>query len=121
LKNKIDQVQCTFMSWVTKEELHEVLDKFAEEIAIVKDTAGAKSKYTCLLCGKPRTHVSGMIRTSASDDGEEDELPKSGSRPAAGTGRPNTATPRLRMPTDRPKRPHPRDVVQLVCLDHASK
>jgi hypothetical protein len=61
LKTKIEDVQSTFMGWITREELQQVLERFAESLAEIKDTAGGSSKYKCLLCGQPRTHVSGMI------------------------------------------------------------
>ena len=53
LKEKIQQIQCTFMGWVTREELQEVLEKFVDQLADVNDTAVGSSKYKCLLCGKP--------------------------------------------------------------------
>jgi hypothetical protein len=115
LKNRIDQAQGTFMDWITREELHEVLEKFAEQLANVKDTAGAKSKYRCLLCGKPRSHLAGMIFTPGLDEFEDfarpQEKEKKGSRPntrreSAHTGRPRKAGMAA-----------PRDVVQLLKAD----
>ena len=61
MNEKIDNLQCSFLEWVTRDELELVLQNFAQVVADVKDTAAAKSKYTCLLCGKPRNHLSGMI------------------------------------------------------------
>jgi hypothetical protein len=114
VKSKVDQVQCTLMSWVTREELKEVLEKFAEQLAEVKDTAGAKSRYRCLLCGKPRTHLSGMI-VGAGLEEIDAEKPKKSARPA-------TATPRVTTPLEATRvvgtaRPPPRDVIQLLTAE----
>ncbi|KAH0795843.1 hypothetical protein GPJ56_000210 [Histomonas meleagridis] len=75
LNEKIEQIQTTFLGWVTRDELQEALQLFAEQMKEVKDTAVGSSKYRCLLCGKPRTHVSGMIINGNSDD-DEDEIDK---------------------------------------------
>jgi hypothetical protein len=115
LKNRIDQTQGTFMDWITREELHEVLEKFAEQLASVKDTAGTKSKYRCLLCGKPRSHLAGMILAPALDEFDDFARPKEKEKKAS---RPNTRGGSAH--TDRPTRSGtsaPRDVVQLLKAD----
>jgi hypothetical protein len=111
LKTKIDDIQCTFMGWVTREELTEVLEKFAQQLAEVKDTAGAKSKYRCLLCGKPRTHVAGMFVSPPADD-SEDENDKPTEKPPP--------VPRGSAQADRKRKvgvARPRDVVQLLMTE----
>jgi hypothetical protein len=115
LKHRIDQTQGTIMDWITREELREVLEKFAEHLATVKDTAGAKSKYRCLLCGKPRSHLAGMILTPALDEFDDFARPKEtekrGSRPNTRVGSAHTDRP-MRSGTARP-----RDVIQLLKAD----
>lgn len=61
MNEKIDNVQCSFLQWVTRDELELVLQKFLELITDVKDTAATKAKYHCLLCGRPRNHLAGML------------------------------------------------------------
>jgi hypothetical protein len=90
------------MGWVTREELRDALEKFAGQIAEVKDTAGAKSKYRCLLCGKPKTHVAGML-VNGPEEFEEEEKPRTSVKQI----HPNT-TEKSRVP------PPPRDVIQLL-------
>jgi hypothetical protein len=110
LKTKIEDVQATFMGWVTREELEQVLGKFAESLAEIKDTAGAASKYRCLLCGQPRTHISGMLL------GELDT--ESQGEPDVKSTRSKSRAQSPALP--RPKRaatPIARDVVQLLTTD----
>lgn len=61
LKEQLDQINCTFMGWVTREELEEVLEQYFATVREIHDTAGASSKFKCILCGRPRTHIAGMI------------------------------------------------------------
>ncbi|OHT12237.1 hypothetical protein TRFO_18043 [Tritrichomonas foetus] len=61
MNEKIENIQCSFLEWVTRDELEVVLQNFVNVISDVKDTAASKSKYNCLLCGKPRNHVAGMM------------------------------------------------------------
>ncbi|OHT09477.1 hypothetical protein TRFO_04560 [Tritrichomonas foetus] len=61
MNEKIDNLQCSFLEWVTRDELELVLQNFTKVIADVKDTAAVKSKYNCLLCGRPRQHLAGMM------------------------------------------------------------
>jgi len=72
LKERIQPLQCTFMEWVTREELQDVIEKFVDQLTDVNDTAVGSSKYKCLLCGKPRTHVSGMMLGLEESDDEGD-------------------------------------------------
>lgn len=120
LKEKIQQVQCTFMGWVTREELQEVLEKFVDQLADVNDTAVGSSKYKCLLCGKPRTHISGMIvgPGPSVDDFEIDDL-DSVTDAAKKLVRPKTGISSAKMTKRIPRRtpPQPRDVVQLLTSD----
>ena len=61
MNEKIDNVQCSFLEWVTRDELELVLEKFLGVVSDVKDAAATKTKYNCLLCGKPRNHLAGMM------------------------------------------------------------
>lgn len=63
MNEKIDNLQCSFLEWVTRDELEMVLNNFVKIISDVKDTAASKSKYNCLLCGRPRQHLAGMMVT----------------------------------------------------------
>lgn len=113
LKDKIDAIQCTFMGWVTREELEQVLDKLVEQLQEVKDTAGGSSKFRCLLCGKPRTHISGMLVTnSMSELDDEDEETEFKPKKPTMRSKSRISSPKI------PKRSHtptvPRDVVQLL-------
>ncbi|KAK8900102.1 hypothetical protein M9Y10_002425 [Tritrichomonas musculus] len=128
LKEKIDQIQSTFLGWVTREELQQVLEKFVDQLHEVKDTCGGSSKYKCLLCGRPRTHVSGMIvgDALANNYGDEDDevLSNYGEDKALKIKR--KASTRLPSPTTpkNPKRcktPVPRDVIQLLTSTEARK
>jgi hypothetical protein len=115
LKKKIDDIQATFMGWVTREELEEVMNKFVDRLVEIKDTAVGSSKYKCLLCGKPRTHVAGMLIGSERDEGEEDPFDISeeveDKKVITKNSRPRTAGPR------RTGQAAPRDVVQLLKRD----
>lgn len=120
LKEKIDQIQGTFLSWVTREELQEVLERFVEQLQEVKDTAGASSKYKCLLCGRPRTHISGMIVNNLFEDGDEETNLSENDTTRQSKKR---ARSRIQSPLT-PKRGHtpvPRDVIQLLTSTEARK
>lgn len=120
-KEKIDQIQSTFLGWVTREELQQVLEKFVDQLQEVKDTAGGSSKYKCLLCGRPRTHVSGMIVGDAISNayGDEDDEVMSNYgddkalkiKKKAATRVPSPTTPKN---PKRCKTPVPRDVIQFL-------
>lgn len=121
LKDKIDQIQSTFLGWVTREELQQVLEKFVDQLHEAKDTAGGSSKYKCLLCGRPRTHVSGMIVGDAISNayGDEDDEAMSNYgddralkiKKKAATRVPSPTTPKN---PKRCKTPVPRDVIQFL-------
>ena len=61
LNEKMENLQCSFLEWVTRDELEMVLQNFVKVVSDVKDTAASKSKYNCLLCGRPRQHLAGMM------------------------------------------------------------
>lgn len=61
MNEKIDNLQCSFLEWVTRDELEMVLQKFISIVTDVKDAAATKAKYNCLLCGRPRQHLAGMM------------------------------------------------------------
>ncbi|EAX92212.1 hypothetical protein TVAG_132570 [Trichomonas vaginalis G3] len=118
LKDRVDNFQMNFQNWITREELEEVLNRFSTTLQEVKDTAGTSSKYKCLLCGRPRTHLAGMIVSSPRD--EDDENSSTGSEKEAETPkRASTAKSKSRLPKapNSIRRPvshaMPRDIVQL--------
>ena len=47
---------------VTKTELQEALEELFHSLAPDNETSGGTSSYKCLLCGRPRTAISGMIK-----------------------------------------------------------
>ncbi|OHS93355.1 hypothetical protein TRFO_40349 [Tritrichomonas foetus] len=121
LKDKIDQIQCTFLGWVTREELEEVLERFVEQLQEVKDTAGASSKYKCLLCGRPRTHISGMIVNDMLKSDLDEEMMDS--EPPVQQKVTKRSGSRIQTPKT-PKRsqnPMPRDVIQFLTSTDARK
>jgi len=61
INEEIEGMQCSFLNWITRDELEIVLQKFASRLTEDEDAAATKHKFECLLCGKPRTHLSGMI------------------------------------------------------------
>ena len=117
LKDKIDQMQTTFLGWVTREEMMEVLQNFVSELHEVKDTAVGQSKYRCLLCGKPRSHIAGMIITNPSISEEEDfheNVSEQISRPRTSIKSPKLSKP-IQNDAKRIKTPAPaRNVIQLL-------
>ena len=108
LKEKVDQIQSTFLSWVTREELEEVLIQFSNNLKDIKDTAVGTTKYQCLLCGKPRTHVSGMMLLNQNEEENEKEINKSTSKSKSRIQSPLSPKKRLLTPS------LPRDIVQLI-------
>jgi hypothetical protein len=76
INEKLENVQCSFLEWVTRDELELVLQKFVGVVRNVNDAAATKGKFNCLLCGRPREHLAGVsllqgppLPTSRSDDG----------------------------------------------------
>jgi len=61
MNDKIDNLQCSFLNWITRDELEIVLQKFLGMLVEANDAAATKQKFNCLLCGKPRSHLNGMI------------------------------------------------------------
>jgi hypothetical protein len=93
MNEKIENIQCSFLEWVTRDELTLVLEKFAGIVGEVQDSAAATGKYGCLLCGRKRSHVAGMSMA-----GEVPQAPQSSQlRPkTAGLG------PKARRPVAAP-------------------
>jgi hypothetical protein len=61
LNEKIESLQCSFLEWVTRDELELVLSRFAAVVGDVQDSAVAHAPYECLVCGRKRSHVAGML------------------------------------------------------------
>jgi hypothetical protein len=117
LKNRIDDDRATFMGWVTREELELALEKLVGRLADIKDTAIATSKYNCLLCGKPRTHVSGMFIGEIAEVEEEfgPPQPKQTKTMRQGT---RVSAPHVGRGMKRAVTPSgPRDIIQLLTMD----
>ena len=60
--DQLENMQCSFLNWVTRDELEIVLKEFSNHL-FNDNSSGTTSKYTCLLCGKPKNHLAGMINT----------------------------------------------------------
>ena len=60
-KEQMDNMQASFLNWVTRDELEIVLQQFNDMLNDCDNTAVSTSKYTCLLCGRPKQRVAGMI------------------------------------------------------------
>jgi hypothetical protein len=60
VNEKLENIQCSFLEWVTRYALEIVLEKFLSVVEDVNDVAGTNKKYSCLLCGKPKVHLAGM-------------------------------------------------------------
>jgi hypothetical protein len=76
MNEKIANIQCSFLEWVTRDELELVLHKFLGVVKEVSDAAGTKVKYNCLLCGKPRAHLAGMSFVDMVPPEDEEAAPK---------------------------------------------
>ena len=58
--DQIENMQCSFLNWVTRDELEIVLRQFSAQLSD-DNSSGTTSKYHCLLCGQPKQHLAGMI------------------------------------------------------------
>jgi hypothetical protein len=94
LNEKVENVRCSFLEWVTRDELEAVLQTFAGVVGEVRDTAATTGKYGCLLCGRKRSHVAGMM---LSGEGPQATIPPN--------TRPRTSTALPRRPIPRPLSP----------------
>jgi hypothetical protein len=107
MNEKIENIQCSFLEWVTRDELELVLQKFIGVVRDVNDAAGTKVKYNCLLCGRPRAHLAGMSFT----EGVLDEEPMEGKvKPKKKSSAPDYS----RQDRTAESRKAPRDVVQFL-------
>lgn len=115
LKKRIDNIDTTNYEWVTRSELEEVLIKFAQSLSEVKDTSATQSKYKCLLCGTPRTHVAGMMPSPIDHSDEEsvDLNLKPNCKPKT-TSSLRSKTRESRDGSQTVRRGVPRDVVSLI-------
>jgi hypothetical protein len=109
LNEKIANIQCSFLEWVTRDELELVLQKFLGIVRDVNDAAGTKVKYNCLLCGKPRAHLAGMSFVDMVPP-EDEEAPKG----RAVKRYPPLDNGRTSRSTEVPMKPPHRDVVEFL-------
>ena len=117
VNEKLENLQCSFLEWVTRDELEMVLQKFIGVISDVKDAAATKTKYNCLLCGRPRQHLSGMMVRP--DRPETTTLPSEKPTTAVKPGRhlnTNTRDIHERRAKTSQGSQIPRDVVQYLTL-----
>ena len=122
MNEKVDNMQCSFLDWITRDELEMVLQKFLTMInESDQGTAATNSKFNCLLCGRPRAHLSGMIEGSSAQNLPPSQAPnqptaaKSVVRSSVRTATvPRRAMKReLESRGDKP----PRDIVQLLAAN----
>ncbi|KAK8852390.1 hypothetical protein M9Y10_017364 [Tritrichomonas musculus] len=95
MNEKVDNLQCSFLEWVTRDELEMVLQKFISVVTDVKDAAATKAKYNCLLCGRPRQHLAGMMISNAIQKTTPDDISNSQIK----TRQPKTVPPTAMKPT----------------------
>jgi hypothetical protein len=107
INEKIENIQCSFLEWVTRDELELVLQKFLGVVKDVNDAAGTKVKYSCLLCGRPRAHLAGM---SFADVGHDEEMGQVKPKPKKKYIAPDYGRQERTADSKRP----PRDVVQFL-------
>ena len=103
INEKMENLQLSFLDWVTRDELELILQRFLGMVTNVNDTAGIQTKYSCLLCGKPKSHLSGMM-----SDVEKPTLetsPKKQTRSSL-----NSSYKKKKNDLN----PQPRDVIQLL-------
>ena len=118
LNEKIDNLQCSFLDWVTRDELEMVLQRFMGMINEAGDSAATHSKFNCLLCGRPRAHLAGMITDLPPPPQTQSTSPgkKSGVRTSVNTAA-NTAANTRGNTRSRPRTEtgdKPRDVITLI-------
>lgn len=131
LNEKIENLQCSFLDWITRDELEIVLQKFLGMINNNTDTAGASSKFHCLLCGRPRAHLAGMLdeapipspntRTVTNSRNTSSSVSQLPSKPQTAQKATVSVSMRpplkmSRLPSTKPNSPdrRPRDVIQLL-------
>lgn len=61
--DQIENMQASFLNWVTRDELEIVLQKFAQTILDEGPASAAVSKYSCLICGHAQ-HSAAMHQTA---------------------------------------------------------
>lgn len=117
MNEKIENLQCSFLEWVTRDELEMVLQKFVGVVQDVKDAAATKTKYNCLLCGRPRNHLAGMmIDVGKKNSTSNDNAPTRHSVGGNSMIKPTIHHDLSTTPTDQASTLNvpPRDVVQFL-------
>jgi hypothetical protein len=117
MNEKIENVQCSFLEWVTRDELELVLQRFAGVVGEVQDAAAATAKYDCLLCGRKRTHVAGMMVSGEAPQASQQSRP----RPKTAISMPKPRRPKVEpMPGGKDPDVGPtqkaRDVVEFLTI-----
>lgn len=122
MNEKINNMQCSFLDWITRDELEMVLQKFMTMInENNQGTAATNSKFNCLLCGRPRAHLSGMIEGSSTQSQpplqtlNHSATAKSVVRSSVKTAISQRRTSKKEL-ENRGEKP-PKDVVQLLAAD----
>ena len=120
LNDKVDDISYSFLNWVTRDELEMVLQRFMNLLNNKSDTCGTTSKFTCLLCGRPKAHLSGMIKESEQHSSLISSSPSPMSKSKPTTGIKRSSVPKAQFPKvsqtkpNSPDKPHAHDVVQLL-------
>ena len=114
INDKIDGLQCSFLDWVTRDELEMVLQRFMNILNNKSDSAGTTSKFTCLLCGRPKDHLSGMLMESLQPVPMTASKPRTAVRTSAQVSRSLTANKKNSHTKPSSPDKQPRNLVELL-------
>ena len=114
INDKIDTLQVSFLDWVTRDELEMVLQRFMNILNNKSDSAGTTSKFTCLLCGRPKDHLSGMLNEAVQPLPMPASKPRTAVRTSSQVSR--SMTSHKKAPQTKPSSPtkQPRNLVELL-------
>ncbi|OHT15397.1 hypothetical protein TRFO_14164 [Tritrichomonas foetus] len=62
INSNVESMKTTMPDRVTKDEMQNVVEELYHALTADQETSGATQSYRCLLCGRPKTAISGMIR-----------------------------------------------------------
>ena len=62
INSNVDIMKQTLPDRVTKDEVQSIIEELYHNLTSDKETSGGTQSYRCLLCGRPKTAISGMIR-----------------------------------------------------------
>ena len=85
--SSVEQIKASNPEKVTKEDLHKAMEDLYAALSHEESTSGGTTSYRCLLCGRPKTQISGMIldRTVAESLGDPTQSVIAGGSTQRGT------------------------------------